>query len=85
MRTASPHPLSTHQPPRDAWLKPPLKKPPVVVLASAPTTATPSVEPICREVEAIAEATPAWALGIPDTAAEVMGVFTKPKPMPKIT
>jgi len=47
----------------------------------APTTATPSVWPICRDVEAMPAATPAWARGMPDTAALVMGAFTKPKPM----
>ena len=51
----------------------------------APTTATPSVWPNCREVVAIAEATPACARGIPDTAAFVIGAFTKPKPSPKMT
>ena len=51
----------------------------------APTTATPSVWPNCREVVAIAEATPAWARGIPDTAAFVIGALTNPKPSPKTT
>ena len=51
----------------------------------APTTATPSVWPTCREVVAIAAATPAWARGIPDTAAFVIGALTKPKPRPKTT
>ena len=48
----------------------------------APTTATPSVWPNCREVVAIAEATPAWDRGIPDTAAFVMGALTNPNPSP---
>ena len=33
----------------------------------------------------MAAATPAWARGIPETAALVIGALTKPKPMPKIT
>ena len=49
----------------------------------APTTATPSVWPTCRDVVAMADATPAWARGIPDTAALVIGALTKPKPSPK--
>jgi hypothetical protein len=34
---------------------------------------------------AIAAATPAWARGMPDTAAFVIGALTKPKPIPKTT
>ena len=52
---------------------------------SEPTTATPRVWPIWRDVEAMAAATPAWARGMPETAALVIGALTKPKPMPKIT
>ena len=52
---------------------------------SEPTTATPRVWPTWREVEAMAAATPAWARGMPETAVLVIGAFTKPKPMPKIT
>src|SRR4051794_32365243 len=33
----------------------------------------------------MADATPAWARGIPDTAALVIGALTKPKPAPKMT
>ena len=51
---------------------------------SEPTTATPRVWPIWRDVLAMAAATPAWALGMPETAALVIGAFTKPKPMPKV-
>ncbi len=36
-------------------------------------------------MEATAAATPAWALGIPDTAVLVIGAFTNPKPMPNST
>ena len=53
--------------------------------SNAPTTATPRVAPTCREVEAIAEATPAWARGMPDTAAVVMGALTNPNPIPNTT
>ena len=53
--------------------------------ATAPTTATPSVIPTCRLVEATAAATPAWAGGIPETAVFVIGGFTSPEPSPKIT
>ena len=52
---------------------------------SAPTTATPKVEPIWREVLAMADATPAWDRGIPETAVLVIGAFTNPNPMPKTT
>ena len=47
--------------------------------------ATPSVWPTCRDVVAIAEATPACARGIPETAAFVIGVLMNPKPSPKTT
>ena len=50
--------------------------------STAPTTATPSVCPNCRLVEATAAATPACARGIPDTAVLVIGAFTKPNPIP---
>lgn len=53
-------------------------------VTTAPTTATPKVWPIWRDVDAMAAATPAWALGIPDTAALVIGALTRPKPTPKI-
>ena len=59
--------------------------PPAWDATIAPTTATPSVWPTCREVVAIAAATPAWARGIPDTAAFVIGALTNPKPSPKTT
>src|SRR3954454_23251033 len=51
----------------------------------APATATPSVCRTIRDVEAIAEATPARARGIPDTAALVTGALTNPKPNPTRT
>src|SRR6202020_53536 len=52
---------------------------------SDPTTATPNVWPICRDVDAMAAATPACARGIPETAVLVIGAFTNPNPMPKTT
>ena len=58
---------------------------PILLVTRAPTTATPNVAPIWREVEAMAEATPAWARGMPETAALVMGALTNPKPIPKAT
>ena len=51
----------------------------------APTIATPIAWPNWREVVAIAAATPAWARGIPETAALVIGALTNPKPRPKTT
>jgi len=84
-KTATPHPARVHQP---AWLAAARSVWPetaIFEVTRAPTTATPSVWPICRDVEAMPAATPAWARGMPDTAALVMGAFTKPKPMPKIT
>jgi hypothetical protein len=33
-------------------------------------------------VDAIAAATPAWLVGMPDTAVLVIGAFTMPNPMP---
>ena len=67
------------------WLAADRSDAPALEVTIAPTTATPSVWPNWREVVAIAEATPAWARGIPDTAAFVIGAFTKPKPSPKTT
>ena len=52
---------------------------------AAPTTATPSDWPTWRLVEAMAAATPAWERGMPDTAVLVIGAFTMPVPIPKIT
>ncbi len=62
--------------------RPPWSVEPVLEVMIAPTVATPMACPNCREVVAIAEATPAWARGIPETAAFVIGAFTKPKPTP---
>src|SRR4051812_10854554 len=71
--------MSVHQAGRVAGDKPARVTPEVTI---APMTATPSVWPTCREVVAIAAATPAWARGIPDTAALVTGALTKPRPRP---
>jgi len=49
---------------------------------SDPITATPSVAPTWRQVDAIEAATPAWAGGIPDTAVLEIGGLTNPKPIP---
>ena len=54
-------------------------------VTAAPTTATPRDWPTWRLVEAMAAATPAWARGMPDTAVLVIGAFTMPVPIPKIT
>src|SRR5262245_23280284 len=83
-RTASPHPVSTHQP---AWLagtKPVLIGPDSPETTTEPITATPSAEPICLLVDATAAATPAWARGIPAIAVFVIGALTSPKPSTKI-
>ena len=50
--------------------------------AIAPITATPSVIPTDRLVDAIAAATPACEPGIPDTAVFVIGGLTIPEPIP---
>src|SRR6266702_6167366 len=82
--TASPQPVSTHQP---AWLaatNPVLIGPDSPETTTDPITATPSDEPTCLLVEATAAATPAWARGMPDIAVVVIGALTRPKPRPKI-
>ena len=50
--------------------------------ASAPSTATPSVAPTWRLVEATAAATPACDGGIPVIAVFVIGGLIIPVPMP---
>ena len=70
--TTAPKAVSVHQPASAPACGP-----------RSPTTATPSVWPNCREVVAIAAATPAWARGMPDTAVFVIGALTNPKPIPK--
>ena len=50
--------------------------------AIAPASATPSVRPTWRQVEATAAATPACEAGMPETAVLVIGGLTSPKPIP---
>ena len=47
--------------------------------------ATPSADPLWRLAEAIDAATPAWLLGMPDTAVFEIGALTRPKPIPSTT
>jgi hypothetical protein len=56
--------------------------PEIVPPATAPSTATPSVIPTCLLVDATADATPACAAGIPETAVFVIGGLTRPLPSP---
>ena len=74
-----------HQPTWLAWAKFTRSRPCMAEATAAPTTATPSDWPIWRLVEAMAAATPAWERGMPDTAVLVIGAFTRPVPIPKIT
>ena len=62
-----------HQPGWVATAKPWPSAPEPPPPATAPSTATPSVWPTCRLVEATAAATPAWDGGMPDTAVLVIG------------
>src|SRR5580693_2096980 len=83
--TASPQPVMIHQP---TWLaagKPVRSEPASTVITADPTTATPRDWPTWRLVDAMAAATPAWVTGMPDTAVFVIGAFTSPNPMPKMT
>src|SRR5579875_1059084 len=82
VNSATPTPTATHHAawvaaanPADAWAIP-------VLPASAPNTATPSVEPPWRAVEATAAATPAIEGGMPDTAVFVIGGLNRPMPSP---
>src|SRR5215218_11002906 len=50
--------------------------------ATEPHSATPRLTPTCRLVDATAEAAPARSVGIPLTAAVVIGALTIEKPMP---
>ena len=52
-------------------------------VATEARTATPSVLPICREVVARADATPAWRAARPLTAVLVIGGFASPNPVPR--
>src|SRR5262249_10639994 len=87
-RTAAPHPAMIHQPTWLAWAKPTRSGPRGARRAGvtpAPPPATPGAGPTWRLAEATAAATPAWERGIPDTAVLVIGAFTMPVPIPKIT
>src|SRR5664279_81849 len=79
--TPRPQPAMIHHANRLASTKP-ARSPrlPRPELSTEPTTATPSVAPSWRLVEAIAAATPAWLRGMPDTAVLVIGAFTMPNP-----
>ena len=77
----SPQPVTSHQP---GWVPVARRAGSVVATtAIAPTSATPSDWPTWRLVEATAEATPACAGGMPETAVFVIGGLTEPKPIPK--
>src|SRR5215218_3799258 len=52
------------------------------VPATEPHSATPRLTPTWRLVDAIADAAPARSVGIPLTAAVVIGAFTIEKPIP---
>ena len=74
----------THQPTWLAAANEVLKSPCIDETTTEPMTATPSDWPTCRLVEATAAATPAWLIGMPETAVLVIGAFSMPKPRPKI-
>src|SRR5256885_16373920 len=62
-----------------------VKSPPIVASAepaTEPHSATPTLTPTCRLVEATAEAAPARSVGMPLTAALVIGALTIENPMP---
>ena len=73
-----------HQPGCVRGAKPRPSAPATPPPAIAPITATPSVIPTCRLVDATAAATPACDGGMPDTAVFVIGGLTSPDPNPKI-
>jgi hypothetical protein len=80
---SKPQPATSHHP---GWLAVAKRMRSVLATtAIAPTIATPSDWPTWRLVEATAEATPACAGGMPDTAVFVIGGLTEPKPTPKMT
>src|SRR5215472_3860672 len=80
--TATPQPVTIHQPTWLALAKPSLKGPCKAEMVADPMTATPSDEPTCLLVDATPAATPAWDRGMPDTVLFVIGALTVPKPMP---
>lgn len=81
--TAAPHPVTIHQP---AWLasaKPSFSGTCSAESTAEPMTATPSAEPTCRLVEAMAAAAPVRERGMLETAQFVIAGLTRPQPMPK--
>jgi threonine dehydratase len=81
-RMIAPQAATIHQPGSLAGTNPVRRAPCRLSLSTEPMTATPSELPTCRLVEATPAATPACCLGIPDTAALVIGAFTRPNPTP---
>src|SRR5271169_1750504 len=81
--TATPQPVTTHQPTWLALAKPSLNGPCSAEIVADPMMATPSDEPTCLLVEATPAATPACDRGIPDTVLFVIGALPMPKPSPK--
>lgn len=83
-RITRPKPVRIHQP---AWLaagSPDSSEPWIRDVTTEPMTATPSVWPTWRLVEATAAATPACARGMPVTAVLVIGGLSEPNPMPRM-
>ena len=82
---SAPQAATIHQPGWLAGTNPVRIAPCRLPLSTEPITATPSDVPTCRLVDATPAATPACWRGMPDTAALVIGAFTRPNPTPKIT
>ena len=82
IRQRAPRPAQIHQPAWVAAAKPGPIAPEIAPPQTAPITATPSVNPTVRLVEATAAATPACEAGMPDTAVLVIGGLTRPQPIP---
>ena len=81
-RTATPQPVTIHQPMWLALAKPTRKGPCNADMVADPMTATPSEAPTCLLVDATPAATPACDRGMPETVLFVIGAFTVPNPMP---
>ena len=84
MSTIAPQAATIHHPSWLAGTNPVRIAPCRLPLSTEPMTATPSDVPTCRLVDATPAATPACWRGMPDTAALVIGAFTRPNPAPKI-
>lgn len=80
--TASPHPVTIHQPTWLASANPDRSGPFSTETTAEPITATPTDWPTWRLVDATAAATPACACGMPDMAVFVIGALTTPNPRP---